>query len=164
MLGNVDLVNLAGRQLLAEIGNGAYHTEIIGADGASKGVADKEIADKHGDMVVPRIVDGVVAATLLGLVDHIVVYQRGVVEQFHRNLALSTTIIGRICLPFVSKYLSTISLSSGLLLESDCFIIFCSRSKSDDISSLISSKFVIKRFLRHKSNHLFCENCNFTVN
>ena len=47
VLGNVDLVNLAGRQFLAELGDGAYHTEIVGADGTGKGVADKEIADKH---------------------------------------------------------------------------------------------------------------------
>ena len=92
MLGNVDLVNLAGRQLLAEVGNGAYHTEIIGADGTGKGVADKEIADKHGDMVVPRVVDGVVAATLLGLVDNVIVYQRGIVEQFHRRRATEHTV------------------------------------------------------------------------
>ena len=92
VLGNVDLVNLAGRQFLAELGDGAYHTEIVGADGTGKGVADKEIADKHGDMVVPRVVDGVVAATLLGLVDNVIVYQRGVVEQFHRRCAAEHTV------------------------------------------------------------------------
>ena len=82
LLGDVYLVDFAGRQFLAQFGNYLNDAIVACLDGTRQRVADKEVAYEHGYVVGPNAVDSGVAPPYFCFIDYVVVNQRSIVQQF----------------------------------------------------------------------------------
>ena len=81
--GIVNLVKLAYREQAAERGYRLHDAYVAGLRGENQRVGEEEVADKHSQMIVPQAVYGLGVAPHTGVVDDIVMDERGVVEQLH---------------------------------------------------------------------------------
>ena len=56
--GDVNLVNLAKRQVATHVGQGREDARVARGNAAAQGSRDKEVAHEHGHVVAPHAVDG----------------------------------------------------------------------------------------------------------
>ena len=89
----VDLVYFAERKQFAETRYGIDDANVACRESLLQGRTYEEVAHEHSYVVVPDAVDGREAATAVGIVYHVVVYQRGVVKHLHRRACLYDVVI-----------------------------------------------------------------------
>ena len=90
---DVHLVNFAQRQVTAHVGQGAQDASVARGHATAQGTRDEEVAHEHCHVVAPHIVDGGLATALGGLVDDIIVDERGIVQHLEGSGALQRLVV-----------------------------------------------------------------------